>query len=63
MLFKLPYFLIPANIMGEEVSMRNVIKIRPPLVIKKEELDEALNILEESLMEISREYDYKFSKA
>jgi 4-aminobutyrate aminotransferase-like enzyme len=49
--------------MGEEVSMRNVIKIRPPLVIKKEELDEALNILEESLMEISREYDYKFSKA
>jgi 4-aminobutyrate aminotransferase-like enzyme len=39
-----------------------VIKIRPPLVIKKEELDEALNILEEALIEVSEEYGYKYSK-
>ncbi len=57
------YALDMPDIMGEEVSMRNVIKIRPPLVIRKEEMDEALNILEESLIEVSKEYGYKFSKA
>lgn len=57
------YALDMPDILGEEVSMRNVIKIRPPLVIRKDELDEALNILEDSLMEISREYGYEFSKA
>ena len=57
------YALDMPDILGDEVTMRNVIKIRPPLVIAKEELDEALSILEESLIEVSREYGYKYSKA
>ncbi|WP_448577249.1 aspartate aminotransferase family protein [Thermosphaera sp.] len=57
------YALDMPDIIGDEVTMRNVIKVRPPLVIKKEKLDEALNILEESLIEISEEYGYGFSKA
>jgi len=56
------YALDMPDIIGDEVSMRNVIKIRPPLVIKKEELDEALNILEEALIEVSEEYGFKYSK-
>lgn len=56
------YALDMPDIIGDEVSMRNVIMIRPPLVIKKEELDEALNILEEALIEVSEEYGYKYSK-
>jgi len=56
------YALDMPDIIGDEVSMRNVIMIRPPLVIKEEELDEALNILEEALIEVSEEYGYKYSK-
>ncbi|MCD6488935.1 MAG: aspartate aminotransferase family protein [Desulfurococcales archaeon] len=51
------------DIYGEEFTMRNVVKLKPPLVIKKEELDKALDVLEESLIEVSREYGYSYSKA
>lgn len=57
------YALDMPDIVGDELSMRNVIKVRPPLTIKKEELDEALNILEESLIEVSKEFGYEYSKA
>lgn len=57
------YALDQPDIIGEELTMRNVIKVRPPLTIRKEELDLALDILEESLIEVSKEYGYSFIKA
>lgn len=41
-----------------KVSRGNVLTLSPPLIIGEEELDRALDILEESLQEVMVEYGY-----
>ncbi len=40
----------------------NVIKFKPPLVIKYEEIDKALDVLDNVLREVSREYGFTYGK-
>jgi len=43
------------QITRNEFSFRNVLKIKPPLIITEEEADHALNVFEDSLAKVERE--------
>jgi 4-aminobutyrate aminotransferase len=38
-----------------KTTMGNILTLTPPLTITRQEMDQALNILEESLIEVQRE--------
>jgi len=42
------------DLLGEAVTRRNVIKIKPPLVITQEQLDRALDVLGALLKEVEK---------
>jgi|Deesub1362B_J571_1020462.scaffolds.fasta_scaffold00005_340 4-aminobutyrate aminotransferase-like enzyme len=50
------------DVYGDEFSFMNTIKFKPPLTISYEEIDRALHILEESIIEVSIEYEYEYRR-
>jgi len=39
-----------------KITMGNILTLTPPLIITQEQMDQALNILEESILEIEAEF-------